>query len=532
MGRRGKELEIYKKNGQTKTDRRENFYFGVLALSLSAIIVKIIGLVYKIPMLRLLGSEGMGYFNCAYEIYALLCVISTSGLPVAMSVMISKGKEDAREKVFKTAMRLFLLLGLLGTALMLCLSFPLARLLGSDKSFYSILSIAPTLLFICVTSAYRGYFQGLSRMSPTAISQIIEAIGKLLLGILFALAALNAGFSVELVAAFAVLGLVVGSAISMLYLMIMRKHALHENIVMLRQENRSITSELCRTAIPISLSAAVLSITKMIDMTMILRCLQGIGYSSEEAFSMYGSYTTLCLPLFSLAPALVSSVALPIIPKLSRAISQGDGNLQAKTVNEGILVTNIISMPIASGLALYSKEILSLIFKGESESIELCAPLLSVLALSVALSSLVTLSNAVLQAYGNATLPMLSMGIGAVVKIAVAFVMIGNKNIGIMGAPISTFFCDLIIVIVNFYFVCMRVPKNLNIGTFLRPFSAAVLSVGVSKFLYGTVSFENGESAMLTLSFIGLSAIIYAFMCMLFKVINIKEILKINKADA
>ncbi len=532
MERIGKELEIYKKNGKAKTERRENFYSGVLALSLSAIIVKIIGLVYKIPMLRLLGSEGMGYFNCAYEIYALLCVISTSGLPVAMSVMISKGQEDAREKVFKTAMRLFLLLGVLGTALMLCFSFPLARLLGSDKSFYCILAIAPTLLFICVTSAYRGYYQGLSKMLPTAVSQVIEALGKLLLGILFAFAALNAGFSVELVAAFAVLGLLVGSAVSMLYLMMMRKQAFRENITMLRQERRSITAELCKTAIPISLSAAVLSFTKMIDMTMILRRLQGIGYSSEEAFSMYGSYTTLCLPLFSLAPALVSSVALPIIPKLSRAISQGDGDLQARTVNEGILVTNMISMPVAAGLALYSKEILSLIFKGENESIELCAPLLSVLALSVAFSSLVTLSNAVLQAYGNATLPMLSMGMGAAVKIVIAFFLIGNKDIGIMGAPISTFFCDLVIVTVNFCFVCMRIPKKINIGTFLRPFSAAVLSVGVSKYFFGAVSAEKGESGMLTLSFIGLSAVIYAFMCVLLKVIDVKEILKINKADA
>ncbi len=530
MADRCKAIEIYKKNGKVKKERKENFYFGVLALSLSAIVVKIIGLVYKIPMLKLLGSEGMGYFNCAYEIYALLCVISTSGLPVAMSVMISKGKNDLKEKVFKTAMRLFLLLGACGTALMLCLSLPLARLLGSDKSFYCILAIAPTLLFICVTSAYRGYFQGLSRMLPTAFSQVIEALGKLVLGILFALVALNAGLSVEIVSAFAVLGLLVGSGISMLYLMLSRRG---ENVLpspMSNAERRDISRELCITAIPISLSAAVLSLTKMIDMTMILRRLQSVGYSAERAFSVYGSYTTLCLPLFSLAPALVGSVALPIIPKLSKAISDGANEVQTDTVNEGIRLTCLISMPISTGLALYSREVLSLIFKGENEAIELCAPLLSVLALSVTLSSLVTLSNAILQAYGHPSIPMLSMGIGATVKIVLAFLLIGNREIGIMGAPISTFACDLVIVFVNFLFVCKNVPSRISISVLIRPFAAAVVSIGASKFIYGEITTVRGESSLLTLSFIALCAVLYAFMCILLRAIDIDKIKLITAA--
>ncbi len=526
MEKKRLELEIYKKKGLPNERRNQNFYSGVAVLSLSAVIVKIIGLVYKIPMLRLLGSEGMGYFNSAYEIYALLCVISTSGLPVAMSVMISREKEGVRaEKIFKISMRLFLILGVIGTAAMLVFSYPLARFLGNAKSFYSILAIAPTLFFICVTSAYRGYFQGLSQMVPTAVSQVIEALGKLILGLLFASVALGAGFGGEIVAAFAVLGLLSGSALSSLYLLLLKRFK-GERISIERVEGRrTIARQLLESAIPITLSSAVVSVTKMIDMTMILRRLQGIGYSGESAFSVYGSYTTLCLPLFSLAPALIGSVAMPILPKLSRAIAEADKIAQTQTVNDGIALTSVISMPVSAGLLLYSKEILELLFHGENEAITLCAPLLTLLAFSVSFSSMVTLTNAVLQAYGHPTIPLVSMGIGAAVKIILAYFLIGNESINIAGAPISTFFCDMAINIVSFTFICRYVPGEIRIGkVFIRPFIASFTSIGLSKILYGQISAKHGEGSIVTFLGIALAGIMYCLMCIVLKVIDINEI--------
>ena len=157
-------------------------------------------------MLKLLGSEGMGYFNSAYEIYTLFCIIATTGLPVAMSVMISSEKGGA-ERIFRVAMRLFLLLGVVGSAVMIGFARPFSEFLGSDKTVFCIFAIAPTVFLICLSSAYRGFFQGHGRMVPTAVSQVIEALGKLLLGLLFAFIALRFGYSIDVVAAFAVLGL-------------------------------------------------------------------------------------------------------------------------------------------------------------------------------------------------------------------------------------------------------------------------------------------------------------------------------------
>ena len=139
--------------------KSNGFMSGVLVLSLAAVIVKIIGLVYKIPMLRLLGSEGMGYFNSAYEIYTLFCTVATTGLPVAMAVMISsrKGNSSVGEKVFSVAVRIFLLLGISGSFIMMIFAKPFATFVGSEDAGICILSIAPTVFIICISSAYRGY---------------------------------------------------------------------------------------------------------------------------------------------------------------------------------------------------------------------------------------------------------------------------------------------------------------------------------------------------------------------------------------
>lgn len=511
--------------GSDKRIRNNGFMSGVVVLSLSAVIVKIIGLIYKIPMLKLLGSEGMGYFNSAYEIYTLFCIIATTGLPVAMSVMISSEKGGA-EKIFRVAMRLFLLLGVVGSAVMIGFARPFSEFLGSDKTVFCIFAIAPTVFLICLSSAYRGFFQGHGKMLPTAVSQVIEALGKLLLGLLFAFIALRSGYSVDVVAAFAVLGLTLGTAVSVLYLMLSKRSSGEKATCSLGEENdRGIAWRLMRTAIPVTLSAAVISLTKVIDMTMILRRLQDLGYESEVAFSAYGNYTTLALPLFSLAPALIASVAMPLIPSLSRAVAMNDAEEQGRVVSDALKLTSIVSMPIAIGLSLFAKPILELVFSGESEAISEAYPLLVVLGLSVTSACLITVSNAILQAYSRAYIPIISMAVGSLVKIVLAYFLIGNSEIGILGAPISTFFCDLIINAVNFYCISRVMPRTPSVSTvFLMPFTASAVAVILARVAYNALVIKFGESALLTLACVAIAAILYLPLVFIFKVVKKEEI--------
>ena len=226
-----------------------------------------------------------------------------------------------------------------------------------------------------------------------------------------------------------------------------------------------------------------------------------------------------------MAPTLVSSVAMPLLPRLGRAIADKDRYAQTETVNEGLRLTSLIAMPVSAGLALYSKEILALLFKNESESITLCAPLLTVLAFSVSLSCLITLSNAILQAYGHPTIPLVAMAVGAAVKIVVAYFLIGNESINIMGAPISTFFCDLIINIIGCLYVCRYVPQKIDVfGTLIKSFAAAVLSVGASKWIYSYLAARYGDGNLVTFVCIGIAAFLYALLCIVFRIVNVKEI--------
>lgn len=507
------------------TRSKSGFFSGVLVLSLSAVIVKVIGLVYKIPMLRLIGSEGMGYYNSAYEIYALFCVISTAGLPVAMSVLISSsrdGKGVTAQRIFKSAMRLFLVLGTAGMIIMLVFAIPFANLLKNDRTVLCIMAISPTVFFICLSSAYRGYFQGLGKMLPTAVSQVIEALGKLLIGIIFAAIAFGAGLNTETVAAFAVMGLTLGTAISALYLVITKR------IVDARSPktiecagNGRITSQLLKIAIPVTLSSAVVSLTKIIDMTMILRRMQSIGFDGSESFAAYGNYTTLAVPLFNLAPALITSVALPLVPSLSSAIAANDKASEEHSISDAIRLTSAISMPISVGLALFSKEILEILFSGQNEAITCGAPLLSILALSVPLACYITVGNAILQAYKKTNVPIWSMIAGSAVKIISAYILIGVKEINIAGAPISTFICDLLINVINLGFIVKCFGGSLRIGKlFVRPFAASLISIAGARGILLIFEHWGGESLTAAFSCMLIAVPAYVVLSVIFRVFS------------
>ena len=516
----------------TEKRKKDEFFSGVLILSLSAIIVKVIGLIYKIPMLGLLGSEGMGYFNSAYEVYTFFCSIATTGLPVAMAVMISSknGEESESRRIFRVSLGAFLVFGGIGCLTMIAFARPFAEFLGSDKALRCMLAIAPTVLLICISGAYRGFFQGKGRMLPTALSQVIEALGKLILGLLLALIALNFGADTPTVAAMAALGLTLGVGVSVLYLAsaaAFEKKKITCDTGEISQEK--ILPTLLKTAIPVTLSSSVVSITKVIDMSMILRRLQDLGQSSEQAFSAYGSYTTLALPLFSLSPALVTAIAMPLIPSLSSAVSSGDIEGQKKVATDALRLTVLISAPASLGLVLFSKPILELIFSGEDAAIALAAPLLACLGLSVTLSCLITVENAILQSYGKAHISLMAMAVGSAIKMAVAYFLIGNPSVGLMGAPISTFVCDLTINAVNFYFIGREIGGVPIISrVLLRPYLSAAVAVCISRFSYNVMCLRLGESRLITVFSVALAASLYFLLARLSDAVEREDVLRIS----
>ena len=480
------------------TTEARGFVSGVLLLSLSTALVKVIGLAFKIPMIALLGADGMGYFNSAYEIYALLCVIATAGLPTALSMLISsaraKGEGERIRRIFGSALSLFSVIGATGSVLMALLSKKLAEAIGNPDARLCIIAIAPTLLIICIASAIRGYAQGFEYMSPTALSQLMEAAGKLAFGVIFAKIALARGLALHAVAACAVSGIGVGAAISLVYLLAaMGSGKIKRQIVDCKakcaaqsaKKEKSSLCELVSVALPITLGSAVIGLTRIIDMTEIMRGLQSIGVSAEESNRIYGAYTTLALPVFSLVPSLIAPISMALVPGLSASLARNDEEGERRVTESSLRYTALLATPASLALALFSRPILSIIFPSQHEAVELCAPLLSMLGGSVLFSCLITTTNALLHSYRKQRLPIISMALGVAVKLVSTYALVRVTDIGVMGAPIGSLLCNITVSYMNLYFLWKHSALRLNAwATLFKPLFASTFSLGVGFALY------------------------------------------------
>lgn len=459
---------------------------GTAVLSIAAVITKIIGLIYKIPLIGYVGIEGMAYFLAANHVYVFLFVISTSGLPVAVSILVSQSAESVGGEsrggaaaVFRAALFIFLVIGAAGTLIMLLAAGPISVLINIKGAALSIAAISPAILMACVSGAYRGYFQGFRQMKYTAISQIIESAGKLVLGLAGAVAALRLGYEPPAVAAFAIFGITLGVAFSTMYLILSKRFFDIKSGICRKADKtkprRSIALELIKIALPITLSSAVLSLTGLIDTALIANCLGTAGFSVSMINRLYSCYGNISVPLFSLTPALIAPVSMAAVPLISAAAKNGDYNEIRKVAGSAIRITLLAALPASAGLSVFSSQIITLIFPSQTEAAQIAAPLLSVLALSIVPVCMTAVTNAILQARGRAGMTIISMLAGAAVKIIFEFLLVRMPSVNISGAPVSTFICSLCVAGMNIYFMLRYVPGLRVAGRKL--FSAAASAV-------------------------------------------------------
>ena len=501
-----------------QTGTLKKLFSGTAILSLSAIISKIIGLVYKIPLINYVGVSGMAYFLAANHIYVLLFVISTAGLPVAVAVLISeavvKGESCSVRRIYKTALLLFLILGIVGTVVMMFGAEIIANMIGIPQARASIMAIAPAVLMSCISGAIRGYFQGHQIMIHTAVSQVIESVGKLGLGLTGAIYARSANMDSSAIAAYAIIGTTCGVGLSMLYLMLVKvvfdnknyKKPCHERVE--SQPNR-YSMRLVKLALPITVGAAIISFSGIIDTALIPNCLMSCGFSVTDANILYSCYGNMTVPMFSLTPSLIAPIAMAVVPIISAARSSGDVVHYNNTVCISVRMTLLLALPASIGLAAFSDPILCLIFGTDISAAKTAASLLSVLALSIVPACLITTTNAILQARGKAGKTIFSMMCGIAIKLIFEYLLVKNRGINIYGAPISTILCDITVVGLNTYFVIKDLHRLRN---FYRPVIgnviAALASVGATVLLWKTTNLSS-MSRLAVLVPILMAAVLY-----------------------
>lgn len=484
---------------------------GAAVLVIAHLLVKIIGACFKIPLANILEETGMAYFSRAYNLYAALFVMATAGLPVAVSKMVSESlaKKNFAEskKILRAATTLLSIIGVIGTCVLLFGARAFAdKAFNSPGSYLSIVAISPAIFFISVLSAFRGYFQGHSNMIPTAYSEVLEAISKLVIGLLGAYLFVSSSY--EVAAAGAISGVTIGGLLALLLLVIFYFKNKNNTPLTDATEARSskkIFVRLLTIAIPITIGAAVMSLTNVIDTFMISQRLSSItvdesifmtlteffgvnaekvrigeGISSAAADVMYGSYSGYAMSLFNLPPSIVTSISMSIVPAISAALAVKDQK-QAKLLTESsIRITTMFALPCAIGLSVLSAPILVCLYNNTRAE-----HTLSLLSLAIIFVCIVSVTTAILQASGHVFIPVKNMLIGGAFKIVSNFTLIAIPELNIGGAPISTFFCYFIIAALNITSIIKIIKPNFNIKDFiLKPLVSAIVMGIVVVFVY------------------------------------------------
>ncbi|MBQ4577500.1 MAG: polysaccharide biosynthesis protein [Clostridia bacterium] len=514
-----------------------SFFGGTLVLMLSGILVKVIGAFFSIPLANLYGADGNDIFISAYYVYTAMYVISSAGLPVAVSKMVSEARALGRGREVRAIARVtvitFLIMGSVLTLAMVLLADQICLFIGGSCR-YAILAVAPTIFFTCIVSAVRGYFQGLSNMIPTAVSQIIEAMGKLLFGLGLARYLMGAGYTLDIVVAGAIggvtLGTVFSALFSVLYALRHRADADLPDSGPCRPVGELLKT-LVKLAVPITVGASVFSVSALIDTFMVkLRLQEGCFMTDAAAGYTYGAYG-YAVKLFNLPLTLVTAIGVSLIPAISGALALRDRQKTVGLTESAFRLTGLLAFPCAVGLAAIPQPILEVLFVGQPEACALAAPLLRLLAPAVFFAGMVSVSNPVLQAMGRVDLPVMAMGAGAAVKIACNYVLVGMPDVGIHGAPISTTLCYLTILLINLWNIRrLKVPFSPG-RAFLRPLLSAAVMGAFVLLVWPPLSEMLSGGLLSVLLTVALAAVIYLLMLAATKALPKEDILMLPKGE-
>lgn len=519
-----------------QSSQKSTFFGGAAILAASIIVVKVIGALYKIPLGRILGDVGFGHFNNAYAVFNLLVMVSTAGLPVAMSKTISEANAMNRHnqvsRIFRVCMVTFLVLGLVTTGVMFFFAQPLANLQGDSMAAPAIKAMALTALLLCAVSAYRGYAQGHSDMVPTAVSQVIEAATKLVVGLILAWYLLYLGFGSEVAAAGAIFGVTVSSLASLLYLMI-RHHRRNRPAQRLSDDRPQAPSSILRSllviAVPITLSSSVVPITTYIDTIQVQNLLQNaLGYSEEMAVSLYGSYQK-AVAIYNLPSSFMVSLTACIVPAVSAALALKDKTGAGKITESALRVGSLLAIPAGVGLAVLSGPIIQLLFPETNQ--EVGASCMLILGVASIFVCIMLLCNAILQANDRAGLPIWFVVIGSVLKLIVNFCLVQSPVFGIKGAPVGTLVCFFLVALMELAAIKKVTPYPPKYSrVFVKPLIASLVMGGAAWASYGLLSPILGNTLGVA-GAICIAVVVYAVLVILLKAVSKDDLSLMPKGE-
>ncbi len=563
--------------------KKQSFFKGALILSVAALIVKLLGAVFKIPLANILGGDGMGYFSTAYDLYMPVYVISNAGLPVAIARIVAESVSENRfrdvRRTLKIANTVFLITGTIGFCILFFGAGFFVNTIKNPGAYLAVMAMAPTVFFVCLTSAYKGYYEGLSNMYPTALSQVIEVILKLIFGLGLSMVAYKVGISefetsgtvfgtayasfedaklrvLQIAAAGAILGVALGACGSFLSVYIRHKKSgdkITEEELSAKQEvtpTKTILKRIVKIAVPIALGSCVGQITGIIDLWSVL---DRLGHAVSLDFStiqrIYGSaipagkaldsipnylngcYKGMAVNLYNLIPTFTVAFGVSALPAITTAWTEKNMASLKENVEAVLRVTMLLVLPAGIGMSFLSHGILNLLYGARPEEVEIAAPLLAILGIAVIFSSTCSPINSMLQAAGRADLPVKIMVGCAAFKLVFNYLTVGVPEINIKGAAVGTLLCYVLIMTISLYFLVKNTKVKLDYKmVFIKPLIAA-LSCGISARLVYQLLMGALPEKLCTVFGIVVGGVVYIVVLVLLRAINEDDIRKMPKGE-
>lgn len=478
-----------------KQEQSSLFIKGALILGAAEIIVKILGALYRIPLTRMIGDEGMGYYSSGYMVYTWLFTLSTTGIPVAISRMVSekvalKQYKEAH-KIFSTAIGMLFVVGLFMSGIFYMGAQKFSVWIHNPSVYVVMIALSPTLFFVCLSSGFRGYFQGYENMIPTAISKVVEQGGKVVLGLLFTVLLLQRG--TLLGAAGATLGTTVGALFGLMslggcYVYWKRIHLLKikQAAYKIKESTSSILYRLVFISIPISIGASVYAAANLVDLVITQKRLKIAGFSSTEVNILFGQYAGKMSTLINFPTVLTLSLAAALVPSIAAALTKGRSSQVNYKIQQALRMTLLIVLPAAVGMSLLAEPILLLLFGKECKG----ASILQIGAFTMIYLALVQVMTSILQGVGKVIIPAAALLFGAVIKIFINYYLIAIPFIHIRGAVIGTIMCYFTAAMIDYIYIRKYTGFHLRIKEFVMKPTIAALLMGVGAKITYSIIFE------------------------------------------
>ena len=503
------------------TAKSKSFVKGAAILAVSGIICKVVGAVYRIPLSNMIGQEGMGNYQMVYPVYSLLLVLSTSGLPIAISKLVSekraRGDIEGARRVYHVSMVSLVILGLVTSLALFAAGDLLAVAFGMPSAAISFKIIAPSLIFVAVVSAYRGYFQGMQMMTPTAVSQVVEQICKLLAGLYFA--GQWVSYGPEYGAAGAILGVTIGEGVSFVMMFCFfhgHRHKQHyKPLGRERGKFRETLEQVARIALPVTVGSCVMPIVSAIDSMVVMRVLTGSGYTQAAASSLFGLLNGFVHPLVNMPAVFSGAVAISLVPAISAARAQKRRELVGYQTSFGLRLSILIGLPCAVGFFLLAEPILGTRYHSLSpDDLTRAAGLLRLMCPGILFLSVIQIQTGVLQGLGKTVIPVLNMAFGSVVKVFLGVALIRIPSVNIEGAAIGSMVCFALAALLNTSAAMGYGGVRWNTRDLLLRPLLATAGMGAGLLVLYRVLTPLGQGRALILSVLA-SAVIYAILLLI-----------------